>query len=192
MKSRLNPVTIVAAIVILLVGAVLVTSNFVANLTTQQQATLISTLSADNDALRDQLINNGETPVAPPASERVDAAELTGPAGPIGAAGRNGVDGRGVAGFDCRADGTWLVTYDDGARQTLTGSCSAADGIDGQPGAPGATGPAGPAGADGAPGANGAAGEPPLSWQFTWLGVDYTCSRADPFDPTAPTYTCTP
>lgn len=62
------------------------------------------------------------------------------------------------------------------------------------PGQPGADGE------DGAPGADstvpGPPGEPPLSWTFTTrdaLGQPTThrCVRDDPFDPDAPTYTCT-
>jgi hypothetical protein len=52
-------------------------------------------------------------------------------------------------------------------------------------------GPPGPTGAPGADGASGAPGEPPYSWSYTDpLGVEHTCSRASPFDPTAPTYSC--
>jgi len=71
------------------------------------------------------------------------------------------------------------------------------DGTDGTT-VTGPAGPAGPAGADGAdgapgaPGTPGADGQPPLSWTYTdALGIPYTCTRSDPFDPTAPTYTCT-
>ncbi len=78
--------------------------------------------------------------------------------------------------------------------------CAGDDGQDGQPGSPGASGEAGSdgapgaAGADGAPGASGtpgADGQPPVSWTFTYLLTDYTCNRTDPFDPSAPQYTCT-
>lgn len=63
-----------------------------------------------------------------------------------------------------------------------------ASGVDGASGAQGEQGPAGPAGADGA---NGADGQPPFSWTYTdALGFEHTCTRTDPFDPSAPTYVC--
>jgi len=47
---------------------------------------------------------------------------------------------------------------------------------------PGPTGATGPAGAD---------GQPPVSWTYDdVLGMAHTCTRTDPFDATAPTYTC--
>ena len=73
------------------------------------------------------------------------------------------------------------------------------DGVNGADGAPGSPGTAGADGADGAPGAPGAngidgtPGQPPYSWTFTDpLGLAYTCNRTDPFDQTAPTYSCAP
>ena len=63
-----------------------------------------------------------------------------------------------------------------------------APGADGSPGQPGADGAPG---APGAPGTPGADGQPPLSWTYTdALLITHTCTRTDPFDATAPTYTC--
>lgn len=50
---------------------------------------------------------------------------------------------------------------------------------------------AGSNGANGASGDPGKPGEPPVSWTYTdALGGSHTCTRTDPFDPTAPTYAC--
>lgn len=51
-----------------------------------------------------------------------------GPAGPAGADGANGIDGRGIWGLDCQADGSWLVTYSDGTTSTTPGPCRATTG----------------------------------------------------------------
>lgn len=103
-----------------------------------------------------------------------------------GAAGAPGVQGeRGPRGVD----GPPGEPGKDGLNGT-----NGADGADGSPGS------AGPAGADGAPGApgqpgsngvDGQPGQPPLSWSYTdALGITYTCSRVEPFEPSAPVYAC--
>ena len=56
-------------------------------------------------------------------------------------------------------------------------------------------GPQGPPGADsmvpGPQGAPGDPGQPPVSWTYDdVLGMTHTCTRTDPFDASAPTYTC--
>lgn len=72
-----------------------------------------------------------------------------------------------------------------------TDGVNGTDGATGPQGPQGDTGPAGQAGADGTNGTNGADGQPPVSWTYTDdLGITHTCTRTDPFDPTAPTYTC--
>lgn len=48
----------------------------------------------------------------------------------------------------------------------------------------------GPTGPTGSTGPTGAAGEPPVSWTFSIGTRGYLCTRSDPFDPSAPTYTC--
>lgn len=64
-----------------------------------------------------------------------------------------------------------------------------ANGDDGQPGAAGAVGPQGP---KGDPGDSGTDGQPPAGWTATYSdGSTETCTRADPFDPANPQYTCT-
>jgi hypothetical protein len=46
-----------------------------------------------------------------------------GEVGPQGPAGADGKDGRGIADTDCQDDGTWLITYTDGTKQTARGPC---------------------------------------------------------------------
>lgn len=49
-----------------------------------------------------------------------------GPAGPAGADGLNGLNGRGFSSIVCEGTGDssyWVVTYDDGATQTIAGPC---------------------------------------------------------------------
>jgi hypothetical protein len=46
-----------------------------------------------------------------------------GEVGPQGPAGADGKDGRGIADTDCQDDGTWLITYTDGTKDTSRGPC---------------------------------------------------------------------
>jgi len=116
----------------------------------------------------------------------------TGPAGPQGEPGPAGPPG--VRG-DPGAAGAPGLVGDTGAPGPAGGPGPSGDtGTAGNPGEPGATGPAGPvgnAGPAGPPGDVGPAGEPPVSWTYTDLLGEHTCSRTDPFDPAAPTYSCT-
>jgi len=158
--------------------------------TISRQQTLIADLSHNLDATRDQVKAIGETPVSPPASVVTDNAGVPGKAGTNGT---NGRDGTSVAAVICQASGSWLITYSNGSSQQASGPCVAQDGADGQTvvGPPGKDGANGMNGTDGLNGANGAPGEPPVSW--TWVstsGLTRVCTRTDPFDPTAPTYTC--
>lgn len=101
----------------------------------------------------------------------------SGPPGPRGPAGDDG---------DSGPPGT-------PGRAGSDGSAGSA-GNPGSDGAAGPSGPAGPPGAPGTPGADGtpgAAGQPPATWSFSVLGIPYTCTRAEPFDPATPTYACT-
>lgn len=157
-------IVVVAMIVAVISGAFVNWNQSQINLSQQQQ---IEQLSANNDALREQVLAQGETPVAPPA-EAVTGA-------------------KGVSGFVCQADSTWLVLYDDSTRQTLTGPCI---GATGSPGI-GIDGKDGTNGIDGAPGAAGPPGEPVYSWTWvTSLGTTRECVRDDPFDPARPSYHC--
>jgi hypothetical protein len=167
-RTRWGIVASVGVLLACLTGLVVTTISQSAAL--QQQGGIIATLSANNDALREQVLDQGEQPVAPPADDVIDdAPALPGPQGEAGPRGPRGFAGPpGPAGQDGAAGA-------DGQ--------SGADGAAGSPGAPGATGPSGPAGDD---------GEPPASWTFTWLAITYTCTRTDPFDASAPTYECEP
>lgn len=168
----------VTMIVAVISGAFVNWNQSQINLSQQQQ---IAQLSANNDALREQVLAQGETPVAPPAEA------VTGAKGDPGTTGANGRDGRSVSGFVCQADSTWLVLYDDSTRQTLTGPCI---GATGSPGI-GIDGKDGTNGVDGAPGPAGAPGEPVYSWTWvTSLGTTRECVRDDPFDPARPSYHC--
>lgn len=113
---------------------------------------------------------------------------IPGPPGSRGAAGPTGPTGeRGEKG-DMGVPGQ---TGPQGPAGTAGAEGSQGDsGPAGAQGPAGATGPAGPAGAAGPPGAD---GQPPFSWTYTdALGLPYTCTRTDPFDPSAPTYSCAP
>lgn len=87
--------------------------------------------------------------------------------GTDGQNGANGADGASITGIRC-SDTHMIVTISTtGDRDLGAGSCG-----------------------QGSPGAD---GEPPYSWTYTGpAGLDYTCSRDDPFDPDKPTYHCQP
>lgn len=124
---------------------------------------VIGDLAADVSALRDQLIEAGERPVAPEPG--VTIREIAGPQGEQGATGAQGSAGRdgrdGVDGTDGITPACWFEQAQCVGPAGPPGP-SGADGVDGQNGAdstvPGPQGPQGPAGADGADGADGAPG----------------------------------
>lgn len=179
----------VRAIVILLVTVMMSVSVASMALTNNQQAGQIVTLSENNDALRDQVKQSGETPVAPPASSVVD--------------GKNGADGvagaRGLNGFDGKdgKDGESIIGETGAAGadgESITGPTGASgESIVGPTGDTGGTGSDGAAGGTGATGATGPGGEPVYGWTQPGRtpGSTETCARAEPFDPATPTYTCT-
>lgn len=93
------------------------------------------------------------------------AGECRGPAGPSGPSGASGAPGQ------------------NATAEQVADAVSSYCGAHNQ-----CAGPTGPPGADGA---SGAAGQPPYSWTYTdALGIQHACTRASPFDPAAPTYTC--
>lgn len=96
--------------------------------------------------------------------------------GPVGANGPGGQPGpAGQAGQDSTVPGPTGPAGADGPQGPA--------GPAGAPGPPGPPGPAGPAGAD---------GQPPTSWTYTdTFGIQRTCIRSTPFNPSQPTYTCT-
>lgn len=111
---------------------------------------------------------------------------IQGPPGADGVNGPRGVPGPpGAPGMNGVAGGTGPI-----GAQGDPGPAGPA-GPQGNPGPAGQTGPSGAGGPTGATGPAGAEGEPPKSWTYTdALGLQHTCTRADPFDPDAPTYTC--
>lgn len=153
----------------------------------QNRADAKATENADN-ARYQQLFDNysslykefgqstGTEPSAPSPALVAGPAGATGSTGATGAQGDIGVPGQTGPPGPAGAPGT--------------------SGAAGDPGPTGAQGDPGPAGAQGPAGATGPAGadgQPPLSWSYVdALGISYTCNRTDPFDPTAPTYSCAP
>lgn len=175
-------------------------------------------LFQDNRALREQLLQEGITPAAPPpvttlqslpgeagAPGRIGPRGLPGVSvrgprgfpgkdGKDGAAGQNGQPGESVTG----APGADGQPGKDGADSTVPGPRGAggADGAAGAPGAdsqvPGPQGPPGPPGADsqvpGPAGPQGPPGPPVAAFTFTLQGVVFVCTQ----DAGALTYTCNP
>lgn len=135
------------------------------------QAYQYNTLFALYQQQNQQLLDNGIEPQTPQPSQIVQqgAAGADGPQGP-----------RGIPGEDSQVPGP---TGPPGSAGT-----NGADGSDGAD----STVP-GPQGEPGTPGSNGVDGQPPTSWTYTdAVGIRYTCNRTDPFDPSAPTYSCAP
>lgn len=111
--------------------------------------------------------------------------------GATGAQGPQGLQGiQGIRGFD-GAQGEKGDVGDTGP-QGLPGP-QGDPGPAGPQGETGATGPQGDTGAVGPQGPAGTDGQPPFSWVVFSEGgqIIESCVRADPFDPAAPTYTCT-
>lgn len=171
--------TLLAAGVFIIAAVALATTAVLQSITLQQQGSVIATLSANNDALRIQVLEQGETPVAPPA------AEVAGPVGPQGPGPTEEQVSIAVRAY------------------CASGSCTGPAGPPGPAGqdstVPGPQGPVGPGstvpgpqGPEGPAGPSGADGQPPSSWSYQWLGITYTCTRTEPFDPSTPTYTCSP
>lgn len=167
-------IVFICALVLAIIATGLVASNVTQSSTLREQSGIISTLSANNDALREQVKAQGQVPVAPPAHD------VVGEKGDPGNSGPQGVPGRPPTSEEIS---TAVRAYCSVFNGCMGPQGSA--GSNGANGADGAPGPAGPAGADGAP------GQPPASWTFTdRLGMQHSCTRTDPFDPAAPTYTC--
>lgn len=148
-----KPLVVIAALTVATTLVGLSVSNLSLTITNGSQSAAIAELSQNSDALREQVKDSGEVPVAPPArsvtGERGEqgARGLPGPQGPEGDAGPRGDIGlpgqtgpQGPAGKDGSPGST---------------GPSGANGADGSPGPAGpqgpqgVPGPAGPAGADG-------------------------------------------
>lgn len=138
-----------------------------------------------DESMSDRLCKDAATIVreGPQGAQGVPGA--TGPQGVQGTQGLQGIQG--IRGFD-GATGATGASGVDGIN-----GLNGIDGTNGVDGAPGKDGVDGKDGAAGIAGTDGADGQPPFSWTvFNENGdVRETCTRADPFDPAAPTYTCT-
>lgn len=110
-----------------------------------------------------------------------------GPAGKPGKAGASGVAGAsGPEGPQGQTGQQGDPPTDDQILNAVFTYCSNHGGCQGPPGEKGSTG------APGESGSNGADGNPPVSWTFTYLLVNYICVRDQNFDPQSPTYSCNP
>lgn len=190
-----------AVIVVVILGAI-VTAAGLLGVKSAQNTHDIAAQQADNRAQDKQISSLSESLAT--ANAKLQNAGL--PTVPVvvqpsnGSNGRDGEDGRSVLSTTCQPDGLWVVTYSDGVTSPAGQGCvgvpgvAGAAGADGQPGTNGVDGQPGQPGADGAVGATGPAGtpgSPPLSWTYSdQNGRDYTCTRTDPFDASAPTYQC--
>jgi hypothetical protein len=204
-----------AVVVVLGLGGAIALGIFVATSNADLRAQLAEARgdtraqTANAEKLYEQVQELGAKPKAQKPSAVQGEPGKPGDQGPKGDKGDSGTS---ITAVSCSTSGQWSVYFSDGDQQTLTGPCVGQTGPQGVPGANGADstvpGPVGPTGAAGANGADstvpgpvgpmgppGAAGEPPLSWTYVTtspLGGSktHTCTRADPFDPAAPTYTC--
>jgi len=133
-----KPLVISAALLLACTLAGLVGVNLAQTVTIQGQSATISALATNSDALRDQVKDSGQKPVAPPADSVVASAPKDGAPGSRGDDGQDGRPGLpGVTGLT-----------------GLTGELGAT----GAPGSPGATGSDGSDGSAGAAGSNGSDG----------------------------------
>lgn len=144
------------------------------------------------DQLCEQVRELGRECVVDPVEVREGPAGQPGAVGPSGPPGPRGLTGAVGPEGNPGAPGEAGPTGAPGAPGT-----PGAAGVDGQDGVDGTDGSPGQ---DGAPGADstvpGPPGEPPLSWEFETTNVvgpptTHRCERDEPFDPNAPTYTCT-
>lgn len=120
------------------------------------------------------------------------AAGPTGPAGLQGIQGPPGADGvNGPRGVPGPPGAPGMNGVDGGPGPIGAQGDPGPAGPAGPQGNPGPTGPSGAAGPTGPTGPPGSEGEPPKSWTYTdALGLQHTCTRAEPFDPDMPTYQC--
>lgn len=190
---------------VLIIGAVMVAAISLGQ-KASDNAQQIGAAQAENHA-QDKQIDSLVSSLAD-ANKKLSNAGL--PTVPVvvqpsnGTNGKDGADGRSVLSTTCEPSGMWVVTYDDGATVPAGPGCVGVQGIQGVAGQNGTNGqdstvpgPQGPQGEPGAastvPGPAGPAGQAPYSWTYTDAhNISYTCNRADPFDPSAPTYTCGP
>lgn len=162
------------------------------------RGTAVSTLAGDVRALREQVLGEGEIPVAPDPTTAVedlpDRAEVPvpipgprgadgspGPSGPPGKTGASGASG--APGADSTVPGP---SGPAGADSTVPGPAGPAgpQGVQGEPGAMGPQGERGETGATGATGPSGASCEDGYSWQTpSWDPDARVCRRDGAPDP---------
>lgn len=162
--------------------------------------TTVGALSVALTAEQNATLEEGGKPVAPPAVDIVEDPEIIpGKPGDNGLDGRDGMDGEdgspgkdGLPGRD--GDNGDSIEGKPGSQGALgQAGLPGVDGVQGEPGKDGADGTNGKDGQDGADGVNGADGkdgQPPASWTWQMGSIEYTCSRAENFDPNNPKYTC--
>lgn len=153
-----KPLIIVAALTLAAGMVGLTAANISQSITAHEQAALIAQLANNSDALRDQVKDAGDTPVAPSSDVVVEDSGSEGAPGVNGRDGSSGVDGvNGANGID----GLPGVAGPAGAPGEA-GADFTTQPADGRPGIAGAPGPVGATGADsavpGPAGADGAAG----------------------------------
>jgi pilus assembly protein FimV len=146
-----------------------------------------TTAATDNaQKLYQQLLEAGQQP------QGQNPATVTGAQGQAGTNGKDATDAQVQAGIER------YCTFNKGCQADPVPGPAGAAGATGSPGAAGTNGTDGAPGKDGAagaPGAPGADGQPPSSWTYTTTDVlgnttTHQCTRSDPFDPAAPTYSC--
>jgi len=145
-----KPLVILASLVLAGTLAGLVVVNLAQTVTIQGQSATISALATNSDALRNQVKDSGQKPVAPPADSVVDSPPKDGAVGRAGSDGSDGKDGliglTGAAGAmglpgELGADGVAGVDGSDGADSTTPGPVGATGADSAVPGPSGPTGP---------------------------------------------------
>lgn len=199
--TRIYTIATVTAVIIALVGVSAAFWSLQSHVTSQHQALVVAHSEADAQAksyselfdnyskLYKQIEGTGHAPTAP-APSNVEQP-VAGATGATGAQGPGPSDAQVFTGIQQYCTITAFCVGPAGPPGPA--GVSGAVGSSGQDGATGAAGQDGATGPQGSPGMNGVDGQPPLSWTYTdELGISQTCSRTDPFDPTAPTYSCAP
>lgn len=147
MRGIIRLVTLLSAAVLALIAGGLLASNITQTATIQDQTSIISTLSANNDALRKQVQSQGQTPVAPPADDVIAQKGDPGAVGPAGPQGPGATDAQ-----VSRQIEIYCAAHNDCAGPAGANGVGT-NGQNGSDGAPGADstipGPQGAPGADG-------------------------------------------